>query len=472
MVLVPAIRPPQEQRLPLPISSYERRRGSTERLVNCFPEQGKTKGDVYLYGTPGMTLKGTFDRHPQRGAANFGGRLYVAAGNTLYSVLESGTATSHGTIPGAGPVTMVENGASLVVITNENLAYAWNNTTLSPISDADFTSRGASDGAFVGNYLLFIEPGSGRFFGSELGSATDYDALDFATAESNTDDLIGITEDHGDVFLAGTESCELWGNVGGSGFPFSRRFNGFIEQGCAAQRSIVNADQTVFWLDDTRIIRRLNGVTPVRVSTHGVETAWESYSTVSDAEGFTYTQRGHIFVGWTFPTAQKTWVYDVTTKQWFERESYNQGFWRPSWVVNVYGGVWAGDRNSGKFGVLDSSGNFNEFGDPQVMRWTYPSVYAERATAFHHELELVCETGVGLSGSDSPEVMMQVSDDGGRTFDFLETANIGKIGEYRTIVTWNGLGSAEDRVYKGSISDNSSERAIYQTHLRVTGGTF
>ena len=363
---------------------------------------------------------------------------------------------------------MSENGAQLA-ITNEPDTYVWDGAALAQITDPDFIARGAIDSTFVDNFILFIEPNSGRFFGSELGDVTSIDALDFATAESYPDDLVGLTADHGQVFLAGGKSCELWDNVGGSGFPFARNFNGVIEQGCAAGRSIVKADQTVFWLDDERIYRRLDGVTPLRVSQHGVEQVWQGYATVSDAEAFPFSLDGHINIVINFPTQEATWVLDLTTKQWHERESLNSSRWRVGWTEKVYGNVWCGDFDTGKIGILDPD-VFDEHGDTMASKWTYPSVFSNGDTAFHNRLDVIAEVGIGNAAVPDPKIMMEVSDDGGKTFDFLPDADLGALGEYRTKTTWWRLGSSDDRVYRGSISD-AVRRAVLSTVLDVERGT-
>ena len=456
--------------LKLPFQSYETRapRAGVSRLVNCRVEKGPEKGAVILYGSEGITNKLTLAKSPQRGSIVFQDKLYVVAGTSLYSVSSAGVATNHGTIPGSGYCPMAENGAQLVIVTNPD-AYVFAGGTISQITDVDFTSRGAIDCVFADNFILFIEPDSGRFFGSELGEATAYDALDFATAESYPDGLVGLSADHGQVFLAGKTSCELWDNIGGSGFPFSRNFNGVIEQGCSAGRSIVKADQTIFWLDDERIFRRLDGVTPVRVSQHGVEQAWNEYDTISDAESFSFTIDGHINIAINSPTEAKTWIYDITSKQWHERESYGKTRWRVQWAESVYDRIWCGDFDTGKVGILDPD-VYEEHGDNLIASWTYPSIFSEGDTAFHNRLDIVAEVGIGNASVADPVVMVEASDDGGKTFDFLPDGDLGALGEYRTKTTWWRLGSSDDRVYRGSIAD-PVRRAIISTVTDVERGT-
>lgn len=80
------------------------------------------------------------------------------------------------------------------------------------------------------------------------------------------------------------------------------------------------------------------------------------------------------------------------------------------------------------------------------------------------------ESGVGLTlgqGSD-PEIMMDVSDDGGRTWQALPNKKIGRIGEHQQRIIWPQLGSSFDRVYRGAISD-PVKATIIDTQLEARG---
>ncbi|MFE1676613.1 hypothetical protein ACFMJE_18460, partial [Acinetobacter baumannii] len=73
------------------------------------------------------------------------------------------------------------------------------------------------------------------------------------------------------------------------------------------------------------IVYRAVGYTGKRISTHAIEYAIQSYSTITDAIAFTYQQEGHSFYVLTFPTADKTWVFDVSTELWHERAGFVDG---------------------------------------------------------------------------------------------------------------------------------------------------
>ena len=129
-----------------------------------------------------------------------------------------------------------------------------------------------------------------------------------------------------------------------------------------------------------------------------------------------------------------------------------------------------GDATTGAVGRLDSF-TYTEFGEPLIMAWTYPNVYGEGKRAFHHRLEIECESGVGLvtgQGND-PRIMLSVSDDGGVTFTALPSRSLGAIGQYRYRAAWKRLGASYDRVYRASVSDPVPVTVV-DTQLSVEGG--
>jgi hypothetical protein len=374
-------------RLPLPLDSY--RRSSPERLVNCYPEvkPKDAKSPVALVRAPGITS--VLDAGaPGRGLAYFAGFLWAVVSGRLYRInVDTASVTAAGPILGADRVSLASTVDRLCVVSRGAGYLATAAGVVTQIGDVDFRESTAVD--FLDNYLLFVEAQSGRFFSSNLNAPESYDSLFFATAESNPDNLVGIVADHGQAFLAGERSCELWQNVGGAGFPFSRVSNGTLEVGCAAGQSLAKLDNTIFWLDDRLIVRRLSGVTPVRVSHHGVEDALQGYGDVSRAYGLAYTFDGHLHYALTVPE-QGTWVFDVTTGRWHERVSFDGPHWRVIAVAQIGTQVWA-LHEDGRLGIMQA-GRYTEFGDPQIMSWTHQPIYSENKRLSIAEIELVART--------------------------------------------------------------------------------
>jgi len=177
-------------------------------------------------------------------------------------------------------------------------------------------------------------------------------------------------------------------------------------------------------------------------------------------------------IAFVHPFDGRTFVYDCTTQLWHERESLGFGAWRPAAIVEAYGKQIVVDSRSGKIGYLDPE-TMSEFGDPQRMSWTYAPVYAENKLALHRRFELVLNSGYGLltgQGSD-PLVTLEISDDGGETFETVETKSLGLRGKYGWQVDWDMLGSSAQRVYRVSISDPVPILAV-DTLLDADGARF
>lgn len=407
-----------------------------------------------LRRAPGVRVLGASGTGPGRGLHVMSGQLYAVSGTKLYRISESGAATEIGDIDGTGRVSMANNGSQLAIITDTNAGYIYTAGALSAISDADFTTRKPGVCGFVDNYLVLVDENSGRFFCSDLADFSAYDSLDFATAESNPDNLLTLATLNGLVVLVGTDSTEIWQNVGGSGFPFARVPNGTIGVGGAAKHGICRQANALFLLAADRTVRGLDGNQWVPISHFGVNRALRDYARVDDCVAFPYTLDGHECVVFSFPSAAKTWVYDVSTKEWHEREAYRFLGWDVSDAARCHDKVYVQRATTGAIGLLEAS-TYTEWGGVLRPEWTYQNIYGGAQRLFHSRLELGIETGVGLTtgqGSD-PELTLEVSDDGGKTFQTGPTRSIGAQGQFRQRVHWDRLGSAYDRVYRVSLSD-------------------
>lgn len=441
-------------KLPLPVHSYQHvsRPVGVERLVNCFAEKAPPEGKApaALMRAPGIVTGTSVGNGPGRGLFRFHGELYAVSGTTLYKVSSGYVATSLGTVNGTDIVSFAENPTQFVIC-DSSASYYSDGSTVTQITDADF-NNGVQCCA-LDSYILFRTRDSGQFFSSDFADASSYDALMYATAEGLADDLVGIISDHRQLLLLGEYSTEIWYNAGTSGFPFARDANGFLELGCAAGATLARIDNSVYWLASDLTVRRLDGLTPVRISQHGVEQAIATYA-VADAYAFTYSQQGHIFYVLTFPSSGHTWVYDATTTEWHERQSYGLSRWRPCSAAFCYGLWFVQDYETGKVGTIDTD-TYTDWDDTQRLEATFPSVYNNGTLLAHGSLSVMAETGVGNvtgQGTD-PQMTLELSNDGGRTWRTQATKSLGLIGQYKSRVKWDALGSARDRVYRISISD-------------------
>jgi hypothetical protein len=452
-------------------SSYVARsvNAADARMVNLFPEIVPEAGKepAFLNRAPGLKLEFTAGFGPIRGLWVLAGNLYVVSRDKLYKVTPAYVVTLIGTVANtSGPVSMADNGTQLFVACNgPSYIYNANTDVFQQITDADFP--GAVTVGYLDGYFVFNEPNSQKIWVTGLLDGTSVDPLDFASAEGSPDGVVGIIVDHGQLWVYGTNSIEVWYNSGNADFPFSRIQGAFNELGCAAAYSIAKMDNGLFWLGkDARgqgMVYRANGYSGQRISTHAVEWHIQQYGDLSDAIGYTYQQDGHSFYVLIFPSADTTWVYDVATQAWHERAGFSNGDFTRHWSncqAFFNNKVLVGDyRNANvySFDLDDYSDNGS------IQKWlrswrALPTGQNNLKRTAHHSLQLDCETGVGLNlgqGSD-PEVMLRWSDDGGHTWSNEHWVSIGKIGEYYRRAIWRRLGMTlklRDRVYEVSGTD-------------------
>lgn len=444
--------------LPLKSGSGRSKPITVESLVNLYPEQSEesAKGRVTLHGCPGLDLFTTCGDGPIRGLHKMANILYAVSGQRLYSVNSSGVATDLGDINGAELVTIADNGTQLCIVSGSR-GYIYSVVGgLVEISDTDFP--GADSVAFLDGYFIFNN--SSQFFISALYDGTDFDALDFASAESNPDPLIKVLVDHRELWLFGDDTVEVWQNVGSGDFPFARISGAINEKGLIAKNSVVQMDNSVLWLDQDGIVRRAaGGYAPARISTHAIEYKI-SLGDYERAEAFTYSQEGHEFYVLSIPNSG-TFVFDAATQLWHERKSYLKDRWRVSTYTKAYNKPLVGDIYNGNIYELNLD-SYSENGDPLIVEMVFPPVENDGDRFTLHSFQLDMEAGVG--GQTSPQVMMQISRDG-KVWGNEAWRSFGKDGDYLRRVIWRRLGQHRTAHIKCSISD-AAKRAVYAAYIQ------
>jgi hypothetical protein len=450
---------------------------SAQRCVNLYleTEPPDAKTQTPLFGSPGLTAFATCGQGPIRGAHVMGGTPYFVSGAGLYSLSAAGAATLLGTgIAGAGVVAMADNGTQLCIVdgVTTGLGYLYAGAALGPITNPYYSTSGGV--TYFDQYFVFWVPGTspGNFYVSNAGDGTQGTALAFGLATVQSGAIQNIVENHELLLVFTTKVIESWYDAGSYPFPFQRYDGATIERGCAAGATVIKDDNTVFWLGDDKIFYRLAGVTPQRISTHAIEAAWRKYATVADAFSQNYTIDGHKCIVVTFPTANATWVCDISANhRWHERESWNGQNqtlyrWRANAIVPAFDGVYVGDAFTGQVGLLDPT-TFTEYGNTIRGLAISPPVHQDRKRVWHSLFELDMETGVGLAAGQgsNPQIMLDHSDDGGRTYSTLQKwRSMGKQGDYLTRVRWTRMGLARQRVYRIQITD-PVKRTILAAHL-------
>ena len=375
-------------------------------MVNLFPEVVPEGGKqpAFLQRVPGLVLRTTVGTGPIRGLWEHAGNMYVVSGATFYRVSSNLTVTAIGTVVGTNLVTMADNGTQ-IMIAADPAGYIYNTATgvFGQITDPDFP--GASVVDYLDGYFVFIQPNSQRVWVTALLDGTSIDPLDFASAEGDPDNIVGMIVDHREVWLFGNNSTEVWYNAGLTDFPLVRIQGAYNELGCAARFSVAKMNNQIYWLGkDFRgqgIVYVANGYQGQRISTHAIEWQIQQYGSISDAIGYTYQQDGHSFYVLVFPSAGKTWVYDASTGAWHERAGWDNQWTRYRGQTQVFFNSenLLGDYENGNIYAVDQD-TYTYHGEEQrwLRSWrALPTGENTLRRTAQHALQLDCETGVGLA---------------------------------------------------------------------------
>lgn len=408
-----------------------------------------------VYGIQEKTLTGATINGQNRGSQKMNGVPYFVNGQNLYSISSTDVVTDHGEVSGVGRVSMANNGQYLVIVVPGVRAYAFNNvtSTLTEITDGDF--RKASSVTFKDGYFIFTASDGSVFFISALNDPFSYNALDFGSAEVRPDKIVAAHVNQNELFIAGEETIELFQNVGGDGFPFVRVPGANIQKGVFARHSLVNFDNSFVFIggaeNELAAVWKYTGGGVQKISTDAVDAAIQAFSSteIADAFAFTYAYGGNYFVAFTLTSLErpsKTLVYDATTSAlagelaWHERQSgVSDDRWRVTSVVDAYGTLLVGDNIDGRIGEMKKDVH-HEYTNPIFRQKVSQPFIADNLPIFNGEIQLTMESGTGLISGLDPQVMLEYSDDGARTWSNGFRRSYGLIGKYQQLPSWRRLG--------------------------------
>ena len=286
----------------------------------------------------------------------------------------------------------------------------------------------------------------------------------YGTTESIPDNVVALAALHGELHTFGNSSADVFDDNGSAPGDFERVRGAAVGIGIAAPFSLASNGSQLFWLASSNeghgLVYSVSGYQPTPISTNTVCHMIESLPRIDDAIGFCYLQDGHSFYMLTFPTANITFCYDVSTGDWHQRSYWNAASGkherhRANAQCFCFQKNYVGDYANGNIYEL-SMDSFTDNGNPIRRVRTGPHVHNDRKRLFFNELEIDVERGVGTSdGTQGTEAQafLTWSDDGGMTWSNERWLTFGKIGEYKNRLHTHRLGMSRDRVFRLTLSD-------------------
>lgn len=424
------------------ISKY----AAVEQSINFFPEvvedPDEKKARVILVPTPGTAVYSESPygvaracNQPSRALLELNGRLFGVNGNAFFqdfTEIGGGGPFHWGTVANDAansPAYMIANGVATqqqqIFTSASDKGYIFDlNGVFTALSTVPgfVAGRGA---AFLDDFFISIIPGTNGFQISAINNGRLWDPADVAYTQGQSDILVNLIADREYLWLFGGRRSEIWYNQGGQFFPFAIQPGAFLEIGLQAAGSLIQADNSIFWIGlDKRgglSAWRANGLTPIRVTNHAVEAAWQRYPTVNDAFAYSFLWRGHTFVRFIFPTAKAAWTYDCAASRMlgysaWHRNNFTGANGIQSAPVERTHAYINGHHVVGSGGVDGFPGTLYQFTDNTLL----PA---------------------------DPYLILRFSKDGGNTFGPERKLYIGKVGEYEKRCLTNLLGAARDGVF-------------------------
>lgn len=254
-------------------------------LKNRYYEQNPSLTDdgAALIARPGLKYLRSVGEGPIRALASepgiFGGDLFIVSYDTLYRMdknLELETVATDLFDPTSGTVNFAF--VQAIGATPERIFFAdgrhlqvYDGATTTIITTPE--DIGIFDVASVASYVICIpvQEGEyvGRFYWIEPGE-TVIDPLNFATAESHPDGVLGV-ETAGDQFwLPGEKKTEVWYPSGNPDTPMERLRGVVFDRG-AWEATAIAIKETLIVVDADGSVFAIRGGTPQRISNNSVE---------------------------------------------------------------------------------------------------------------------------------------------------------------------------------------------------------
>ena len=406
-------------------------------LMNLYLEtieSGVGKSQWALYRTPGLNQLYNVGNTGFRGNGliSIEGRSFGVAGGQFLELLTPTAVPNfvvRGNIANDGNPVYMAASTTQVLIVSVGILYVF---TLATNTLTEVLPYNAGTGLgllgtpaqvrYADGFFFALMANSSQIQASNSGDGSTWQGVAQTSVSVFPDKVSAIFENQRLLWVFGQTATQPYYDSGNFPFPYDVIQGAKIEQGIASPASVVKADNSIFWMgQDERgagIFWRANGYTPQRVSTHAMEYEWSTYSTIADLSTYSYQEQGHTFVVLNFPTAQKTWCYDIATGQWLQK-----GFWNSQTAAFTMHRAFCHTYNFGMHLVGDpttgavyqqSSSIFSDFGNPIRRVRRAPHVAKEESRIFHYELQVSLETGLGpqFQGSAVPTIIPMLDANG------------------------------------------------------------
>jgi hypothetical protein len=414
----------------------------TSYPVNLYPvpkSQGVSAS--FLKPADGIVSSGT-GPGTDRGAINWRGTCYRVMGTKLCTVSSAGAVSILGDVGGpTSELVSMDYSFDRLAIASGGRLYYWDGTTLTQVTDPDLGT--VLDVAWVDGYFMTTDGTS--LVVTELTDPTQVNPLKYGSSEVDPDPVVAILKLRNEIHALNRNTIEIFDNVGGDFFPFSRIDGAQIQKGCVGTQACCVFVEMVAFLGSGRnespgIYLGANA-TAKKISTQEIDQTLLLYTeaqlALTKLEARNDKTHQHLYVH----LPDRTLVYDAAASAvleqpvWFCLASTLTGFaqYKARSFVWAYDQWLVGDPTSSAVGYLDDT--IGSHWGAQV-RWEFATtiLYNESRRAIFYQLELVALTG-RVAINKTPRISTSYSFDG-LSWSQDKAIEAGTIGATRKRLVW------------------------------------
>lgn len=382
-----------------------------------------------------------------RGGIEWNGTCYRVMGSKLVSVSNTGIVTILGDVgDNQLPVTLDYSFDRLAIASNGSLFYYNTVTGLVQVTDSDLGT--VIDVVWVDGYFMTTD--GTALVVTELNDPTSVNPLKYGSSEIDPDSVVAVLKARNEIYAINRHTIEVFDNVGGDLFPFSRVRGAQISRGAIGTHACTVFSDAIAFVGSGRnesvavYIGANSGAQ--KISTEEIDKLLNSYSeaelTKVVVESKNHTNHQCLYIH----LPDRTAVYDITATLelkipiWYILTSSQVGFstYRARFFTWCYDSWICGDTISSGIGKLvNTHGNHWD----TVVRWEFGTImlYSDSKGVIFNSLELVSLAG-RISNAVSPRIATSYSNDG-ISWSQPRSIQTGTIGDRTKRLVWlrNGM---------------------------------
>ena len=188
-------------------------------LANCF-----NNDEGQILPRPGITQFGSDFNFQARGAFTWNGFLYMVFGTDLQRIddVETGAFTTIGTIAGSAVIVTAIGFNEAVIVAKGIATYTLDKGDILTDISLNLNFVPVVDVAHIDGRFVYIPADGDPAFFSDVGAAGTVDVLSFFDAEELPDLNNAVWNFANTLYIGGTDSVELFRDVGSTPNPFKR----------------------------------------------------------------------------------------------------------------------------------------------------------------------------------------------------------------------------------------------------------